>query len=247
MKNSSQKDSTILAYVKSMNDIQDILDSIKTTEKILSVNISGVENKNNSINDIRAIEAQLVRYHKEIYSLQDKLKRENAQNSEIERMNKHLSMELAEKDSDISYYQRELLSMNDSLKAVARQFNDTMVVVNRQKSTINDMTNEMHTIYYAVGSTKEFKKTGIITKTGGFIGIGRTTTLKQNFNGDYFTKGDMTQLHVIPLYSRFDKLVTVHPTDSYKVTDNKKSDSLTITDPSAFWSTSKYLVIVVQK
>ena len=76
--------------------------------------------------------------------------------------------------------------------------------------------------------------------------IGRSTEMKQNFNVGYFTKDDMTKLQVIPLNSKFEKVVTNHPTNSYQVTNNSKSDSLIIKDPEAFWSSSKYLIVVVK-
>src|ERR1700761_6295623 len=65
MRESGRKDSTILAYVKSMNDIQDNLDSIKAAEKILTMNSESGPGKN-AVQDIRNINAQLLKYHREI-------------------------------------------------------------------------------------------------------------------------------------------------------------------------------------
>ena len=59
-----------MAYLRSMNEIQTNLDSIKAAEKILSVNTQGGEFKNNPVDDIRSINAQLLKYHREIYALQ---------------------------------------------------------------------------------------------------------------------------------------------------------------------------------
>jgi len=246
MRESGKKDSTILAYVKSMNDIQDNLDSIKASEKILSVGAFGSEHKTNAVEDIRNINAQLLRYHKEIYSLEKKLRSIDSKNKEIQKMETHLAQELAEKDSGIAVLQKKLVSMNDSLRTVMDQFNDSMVVINRQKSTISDMTTQIHTVYYAIGTVKEFKKNGVITREGGFAGIGRNTEMKQDFNTNYFTSDDMTKLNILPLNSKFEKLVTTHPKASYTITNNSKSDSLIIKDPVLFWSTSKYLVVVVK-
>src|ERR1700756_2746997 len=83
MRESGHKDSTILAYVKSMNDIQDNLDSIKAAEKILTIN---AEHKGSAVEDIRSINTQLLKYHKEIYSLEKKLELVNSQNREIKKM-----------------------------------------------------------------------------------------------------------------------------------------------------------------
>ena len=245
MRESGRKDSTILAYVKSMNDIQDNLDSIKAAEKILTMNDESGHGKN-AVRDIRNINVQLLKYHREIYGLEKKLQLVNSQNAEIKKLEVHLSQELAEKDSGIAILQRRLAGSNDSLTTIMHQFNDSMVIISKQNSAISQMTTQLHTVYYAIGTTKEFKKKGVIIKKGGLAGIGSTAEVKQNFNSNYFTKADMTQIKVIPLNSKFEKLVTNHPAESYNVTDNKKSDSLIIKDPTAFWSTSKYLVVVVK-
>jgi hypothetical protein len=246
MREGGKKDSTILAYVKSMNDIQDNLDSIKAAEKILSVGAFGSEHHPNAVEDIRNINAQLLRYHKEIYSLENKLRSLDSKNKEIQKMEGHLAQELAEKDSGIAVLQKKIVGMNDSLRTVMQQFNDSMVVINNQKNQISDMTTEIHTVYYAVGTVKEFKKNGVITREGGFAGIGRNTEMKQDFNTQYFTQEDMTKLSIIPLNSKFEKVITKHPSTSYSVTNNSKADSLIIKDPASFWSTSKYLVVVVK-
>lgn len=243
---SAKKDSTITEYVKSMNDIQDNLDKIKTAEKMLSVNAENVKGRPNAVQDIKNINNLLLKYHKEIYTLENKLKAIDVKNKEVDRMQAHLAEELAEKDSGITVLQKRLAGTNDSLKMVMQQFNDSLVVINNQKGTISEMTNEMHTVYYTVGTMKDLKKTGVVSKEGGFAGIGRTTAMNQDVNNGNFVKGDMTQITVIPLNKRFEKIITTHPTGSYTVTNNSKNDSLIIKDQTAFWSKSKYLIVAVK-
>jgi len=246
MRSTVMKDSTITAYVKTINDVQDNLDSIKAAEKILSVNSFGSENKRSIVGDIRIINIQLLKYHREIYSLEKKLKLMDSKNKEIQKLEIHLANELAEKDSAIAALQGKLAKMNDSLVTVIEQFNDSMKVINSQNGLIADLTTQINTVYYAVGTTKEFKKNNVITKDGGFIGIGRTSEMKKNFNTEYFAKEDMTKLTIIPLMGKFDKILTNHPGNSYTVTNNHKSDSLVIKSPALFWSISKYLVVVIK-
>ncbi len=129
---------------------------------------------------------------------------------------------------------------------VVTQLKDSIIVINHQRSEISAMRNEINTVYYAIGTMKELKSNGIITKEGGFIGIGRTANVKQDFNVSYFTEANLTQLKAIPLNAKFAKLLTSHPSDSYKISGNKKVDSLYINNASSFWSESKYLVIIVK-
>ncbi len=71
--------------------------------------------------------------------------------------------------------------------------------------------------------------------------------LRSNFNQDYFTKIDIRVDKEIKLYSRSAKLLTSHPAESYKLEqDANKQYVLRIENPSKFWSTSKYLVILVK-
>ena len=178
--------------------------------------------------------------------LERRLKKSNNQNRQLQQMIAHLTEELNEKDAKITALQSQLAQTNVALKDVIQQFNDSLKVVSRQKTQINLMTTTMNTVYYAIGTKKELKKKGVITKEGAIIGLGGATELKQNFNTSYFTKADMTTLHAIPLFSKFQKIVTNNPSGSYTIAGNNKSDSLVIKDPKTFWSQSKYLVIIVK-
>ena len=71
--------------------------------------------------------------------------------------------------------------------------------------------------------------------------------LQSNFNKSYFTKIDIRVDKEIKLYSKSAKLLTTHPAGSYTLTqDANKQYVLQITNPEIFWSTSKYLVILVK-
>jgi hypothetical protein len=247
-KRTEAQDSTIMAYVRTFNDIEDNLDTIKTKAKILTLNNSGdAENRQDQIvANIRAIGDLMMKNKKEIAFLERKLKRSNGQNEQLQKMIAHLTEELNEKDAQIAALQSQLSESNAALKDMITKFNDSMKVVANQKEQINQITTDMNTVYYAIGTMKELKKQGVVTKEGGIAGIGGAAELKQNFNASYFTKADLTNLHTVPLFSKFGKVVTNHPSDSYTVTNNKKSDSLLIKDPKSFWSQSKYLVIIVK-
>ena len=68
-----------------------------------------------------------------------------------------------------------------------------------------------------------------------------------NANLDYFTKADMRELTTVNTYAKKAKLLTTHPSDSYKLEkDANKQYVLTITDANKFWSVSRYLVIQVR-
>ena len=107
-----------------------------------------------------------------------------------------------------------------------------------QSKTINAQDKQLNTAWFAYGTKDELKKQHIL-ESG--------KVLQSNFNKEYFTKIDIRVDKEIKLYSKSAKLLTTHPASAYTLQqDANKQYVLRITDPQAFWSTSKYLVVQVK-
>lgn len=97
---------------------------------------------------------------------------------------------------------------------------------------------QQHSAFFVFGTTAELKEFGILDNGG---------TLRPNFDKNYFTKIDTRVDKVIKLYSMSAKILTPHPSNSYTLMTNEHNQyELSITDPERFWSSSKYLVILVK-
>jgi hypothetical protein len=108
-----------------------------------------------------------------------------------------------------------------------------------KEQTIQQQDDMLNTVWYAIGTKSELKNEKIL-KSGDVL---RET----NANLDYFTKADMRELTTVNTYAKKAKLLTTHPSDSYKLEkDANKQYVLTITDANKFWSVSRYLVIQVR-
>lgn len=236
------KDSAITSYVKTLDEIQNNIDSIKSKEKIVTLSGKNGEPPHNVVDDIRALDARVVRENRRIYYLERKLRKEDKKDYDLQRVIKHLTAELVEKDAQIADLQTKLAQSNTSLKTITQQFDDSIAVIHKQREEINAMRSVVNTVYYSIGTEKELKKEGLITKEGKVIGLGGATELKADINTEHFTQADMTKLNAIPLNGKLEKLVTNHPASSYKIS----GDTLHITDPASFWNQSKYLVIVIK-
>jgi len=245
LKGQSQ-DSTITAYIKSFNDIQENLDSIKRKAKIMTVNSGspeGVDKKAAIISDMRYIGEMMMKNKQELAEMKKRLAASGARNDMLEKMIGHLSDQITEKDAEIEALQSQLAETNANLKMEIRKFNDSMQVINTQHQVIA----QQNTVYYAIGTAKELKNKGVIIKEGGVLGVGGTEALKPNTNTAYFTAANMYNVSALPLFSKLDKIITSHPTGSYTIHGDKTVDSIIITNQKLFWSESKYLVIVVKQ
>jgi len=66
------------------------------------------------------------------------------------------------------------------------------------------------------------------------------------FDKQAFTPIDQRKVVLIPTKSSNVKFLSPHPRSSYKlVTDSDKKITISIIDPSSFWSVSKYLVVKI--
>jgi len=252
------KDSTVAMFVSSFNDIQANLDSIKMKEKIISKATEGnselkSRTKDQINSDINMIYKLQLDNRRMIASLRSKLKNAGAQAAEMERMIDNLSRQIEEKDVQIAQLKEDLTNVNVQVadlttKVVYLNANvDTLSAANKAKQqAINDKTAELNTAYYVIGTTKDLTAKNIVTKEGGFIGLGRSKELTPNIDKKALTKVDITNLDVIPIMKNKVDVLSTHPKNSYRLTGKNQADSLVITNQKEFWSLSKVLVLNVK-
>ncbi len=243
---SAEKDNKIETYIQSLNEVYDNLAVIKEKQKIITTSFDKgngemtADVKDLIVNDIGLINNLLEENKQKIQALNSRLKKSNLKITELEKMIENMAAQLQEKDAEISILQTQLASANEQLKVLFEEYNNRIEEIGAQ-------TDKLNTAFYCFGTSKELKTQRVLTKEGGFIGIGKSEKLASDFNKDYFTKIDMTLVRSIDLKCKKAKLITTHPSDSYKLEGGKESvDKLVITNPEKFWSTSKYLVIVVE-
>lgn len=252
-----QKDNTILEYISSMNEIQSNLDSIKTLEKIVSVQTTPgtelkAEAKKRIIEDIAQINNLLQKNKELVKVLQGKLRNSNMKIVEIEKMIEMLNKQVGDKDSEITALKQELenlhINVADLNQKVETITKESEQAIKEKNEVIDTKTTELNTAYYAFGTKKELEAKNVIEKEGGILGMGKTIKLKKDFNREFFMKIDIRQFSSLPLNTKKAKLVTYHSDGSYHMvmTAKKTVESIVIDKPEEFWKASKYMLIVVE-
>lgn len=232
-------------YMRSINEIQENLALIKEKENIITVNFDkgnaelDETDQDRIIGDITLINNLLQENKQKVASLNSRLRKSNVKLTELEKLIENLALQIQAKDSEIADLQTQLANVNDQLKVLFDEYNNRVM-------ELGETTNKLNTAYYCYGTFKELKEQGVVTKEGGFIGMGRTEKLSDNFNKQYFTQVDITQLSEIELLAKKAKLVTTHPSGSYKIEGGETAEKLQILNSEDFWESSKYLVIIVE-
>lgn len=238
------KDSTINYYSTLMNEIRENLGIIQEKQKIIVKKKESPETLSaedpTMISDIQTLGQLLSENQSKISKLKKEIANSKSQLGEFEKMIISLSEEVQTKNMEIAQLQQELEQKDAA-------FTELFDAYQEKEEVIVDLTQDINTAYFAIGTKKELESNNVISSEGGVLGMGKTKDLKGNFNQDYFTKIDITKMKSIPVGATKIEMITNHPSSSYKIKGSGSVESIEITDSKAFWSVSKYCVILVVK
>lgn len=238
------QDSSIQNFIQGYNEIQANLDAIKEKEKIVSTNSKTAETRkakqDQIVDDIQQMYDIMNKNKQRLAAMKSQLATSKNKSAELEKFITRLTADIEAKDAQINDLKNQLEQLNVAMTNLNTSYQEVT-----QES--QSKTEKLNTAYYTFGTAKELTKNGVLTKEGGFIGLGKTQKVKEDFNKQYFTKVDISTTNSITLGAKKAKLVTTHPVESYKIEgEDGKAEKLNILNPDEFWSASKYLVIIVE-
>ena len=180
-----------------------------------------------------------------INKLRMQLRESSLNGEQLKRTIESLTAQLQEKDEQLRVLRAELeakeihiAELDETIAGLNEDVNALKEESTSKSETISSQDKQLHTAWYVFGTKKELKEQNIL-KDG--------KVLQQNFNKNYFTKIDIRVDNEIKLYSRNAEMLTSHPAGSYTLQrDANKQYVLRITNADQFWSTSKYLVVLVK-
>ena len=250
----AQKDSELNDMMGTINEIQDGLNQINEAENRVTLlkNGEGATKKQKLKEDVQFIATRMKQNRELIAKLQKQLANSSIQSEQLKKTIENLNKQLEEKEKQMQALREELdkqdihiMELDETINNLNTKSNRLTSESNRKTEVINAQDKQINTAWYVFGTKKELKNQHIIEDVNPLTGKFKVMT--GNFNKNYFTKVDIRDLSEIKLYSKSAKLLTTHPSSSYNlVRDANKQYILRITNPQIFWSTSKYLVVLVK-
>ncbi|MDX1652848.1 MAG: hypothetical protein R3277_10175 [Brumimicrobium sp.] len=233
------KDSVLNESISFFNEIQENLAKISIKQEEIRIKSDDPEFTDDdkewilqeiqNINFLRQQNAQKVR------NLQGKIKDQTLRISELEAMIDRLVLQIKERDQLIESLQRDLADRDMEYAELFDEYRE-------QVELALDVLKELNTVHYAYGTLDELIKNGIVIKEGGFIGIGKKTSLANDLNENYFQHLNKTKTKRLTIVGNKPEIITDHPVDSYEW----KGNELIILNPEKFWKISNYLVVTVK-
>jgi SMC interacting uncharacterized protein involved in chromosome segregation len=249
----TQRDSTINDWVLTFDEIEKNLQVIKEKEKIITMNASDREfskdRKKQITEDINYINTLLDQNKKKIASLNEQLKKSGGTIKGLQNKITELEAAMKKSEVEISDLKTALAEKNFKIDQLNGRVDEMAVAIEQKDQTISTQTAEINKAFVTAGTFKSLKSKGLVSKEGGFLGLGKNKSLKENFPDSLFSQIDITVTKTIPVNSKNAKLLTEHPTGSYELIhqDKDKIAYIEITDPNQFWKISKYAVVEISR
>ena len=241
-------------YFSAMNQIEQNIEKIKSTENTISIQPVGKElndDMRTKINeDMTYLNDMLQANKDELARLKSKIKKSAFRSTELERTISRITKSLEEETSKVALLQAELadkdsliVKLDTKVSELGKNVEDLSADNKSKETKIKEQDETIHTAWYVFGTRSELKQQKIITSDGLFS---QQRVLQHDFNKNYFVRIDARNTKSIPLYSSHAKILTNHPKSSYTLEKENGNFVLLIVDTDEFWSVSKYLVVEVE-
>ena len=238
-----------------LNDIENGFSEINQNETQMKVNLKGVEGSKSNMREVigaqmKAIKDGIEQNKAKIAELRKLAAKRGKANNMLTQTINRLQNEINLKGLQIDSLQTELEKknikineLNTTVDVQSKNIAEQQNVLEQQKSTIKTQEENINTVLYCIASSKRLKESKIISGGGLFQA---KKVMSNEFDKSIFTQGDMRNITSIPTNRKSIKIISIHPQNSYKLTtDPDKRITIEITNPSKFWSISKYLVVQI--
>ena len=246
------KNAEMEGLFEQLNQIESDLDIVtsKYSDVATIKNASGEINKDrrqkitNQIQDINEILAQ---NRQKINKLNKDLQKSQANNKQLTAFIEKLQSRIAEQEEELQLLTTELQKKNITINTLNRNLEELQSQNREKDEHIMRVEDERNTVYYIIGTKNQLKEKGIISSTGGFLGMGKRTSVTSDSDLSKYTKIDARRIKHIILPGHKTQILTSHPSSSYNLEGGSdKATALNIVDANAFWAKSKFLVILVK-
>lgn len=243
----AQRDSEINDMMSTLNEIQEGLSAINQAENRLSIAREG-EGANKTVQikeNIKFIANTMARNRELMKRLQQQLRESRFNGDELRKTISNLTQQLDDKAQELQRLKAELdakdihiAELDEKIDNLNDNVENLQTDAQQKAQTISNQDKQLNTAWFVFGTKKELKEQHIMENG---------KVLQSNFNKNYFAKIDIRIDKEIKFYSKSARILTMHPSGSYTlIPDVNKQYVLRITNPQLFWSTSKYLVVLVK-
>ncbi|MEZ4721927.1 MAG: hypothetical protein R2813_08645 [Flavobacteriales bacterium] len=210
-------------------DKEQIRGGVEAIQNMMAMNQAYIDQLRSNLSESNALNQRLMAI---IESLEEKVRDNNIRiaqlNGELAAMGGQYRLMV----SDYTEADRERRQLRKEVSAANKS-------IGKMNAQMEEMENNMNTVYAVSGTKKELVKVGVLEQ-GGL----RKKQMNEDVDRMAFTPYDMRVLTELKLNSSKVKLVTEHPSESYRIVQEEGKAVIKIEGPKEFWSLTKYLIVI---
>lgn len=251
LKNISQQQHSQLENINGLiMTINQSLDTIAAGESKIFVNgvSEGSPNEKQQIlSNIDRLSSLIARQKSQIENYEAKLANQDDGNTTTNKnanaLIANFKRQLEEKDRQITALKQELSAKNADISRLTQRVglqSQTIAELDRRNAAQNQALKRQDAMlnhcYMTIGTKKTLQAKGIIKKN--------RIVPQASLDRSKFSKVDIRRFREIQFTGKRPRILTPMPESSYElITDGKNNYTLKITNPTAFWKISNYLII----
>ncbi len=248
--NDPQNDSRYARTIDAIAEIQDSLDAISSAEGDTSSvraehSMSG--NGPEALDRLSLLRASVTRNKQRILQLESSLRAGGIHVAGLTKMIRSLKKNVADKElliaalgGQVDSLQTQVTGLSTTLATTVRQNRDSLQV---RDQVIEERRRELATVYYIMGDRAMLQRSGVITASGGLLGMGKTLLPTGRGSDDRFTPLDTDQQTVVPIPTARARVLSAQPPASYRLVPVGGTLELHILDPKAFRKVKDVVIV----
>jgi len=249
------RDSVINDLVLTFNAIEEDMNIVREKENLLAISAEDPEFTNDVreriLSEIRQMNTLLEESRAKVSYLNKRLKESGVKMAALEDKMSLLQESMEQSESSIQLLKMELVNRDFQLAELNTMIDSLdMEVVERDETIqlkeelISQNLAELDKAYLASGNFKELEEKGIVSKEGGFLGLGRSKVVPADLTDNDFDQISISHTDRIAINSKKAELISIHPENSYQIVSNDSIvEYIQITQPEKFWKKTRYAVV----
>lgn len=242
-----QKDNEINDMLSTFGEIETGFREISEAQNRVAIAKSGegANSKERIRENIQFIQSTMKQNRELINKLKQQLRESSMKGDALRKLVDSMQQQLEEKEQQLQQMHAlldekeiQIMDLDEKVANLNSDVANLTTETNQRAETISAQDKQLNTAWFVFGTKSELKEQQILVDG---------KVLQSSFNKEYFTKIDIRIDKEIKLYSSSAQILTTHPASSYTLQrDANKQYILRINDPQLFWSTCKYLVVLVK-
>lgn len=182
-----------------------------------------------------------------IQRLEQRLKERNVKVASLERIVANLKKLVNDREDMIRSLTQRVETLKVQVAHLQTDVEEGNQKITAQAEVIETKRREISTIYYTIGTKRRLKEMGVVTESGGLIGLGKSTRLSGQFPEQLFNAVDTDAQTTIPVPGKRPVILSGQSAGSYQLMPlSVGSSELRITNAAEFRKV-RYLVIQVDQ